>query len=736
MSRFYLICFLLFPFLSFEQIKLKDALAFGDKQYQKGDFYYALDYYQQALKLEPDNIQLIWKIAETNRAYKDYVQAEKYYSIVYSKDEEGTLFPEALLHFALMQKQNGKYKEALDHFKTAKKQYAEDKASYLYKKAAQEVESTNWALKQMKIGPDLEVQLNAVAENINSFDAEFGHAVLDGRLYFSSLKADSIDEEHQEVYSPSYHTSLFEASLSDPEQQASKLKDLIPDGLSIGNGSFSPDFTYFYSICKDQDFNYTCSIVFSKRTPDGKWMPLDSLNQLINDSGSNNTMPHITRMEGKPVLFFASNRTGTKGAMDIWLARLDEQWTPLSVENVVGINSIENDICPWFDTIENRLFFSSSWYPGFGGQDVFYSEYRDGKFGTPINAGLPINSPAADQYYFQSGDSTFVSSNRLGSMYAKNPTCCSDIYVADIPRKKPKTTIKEESTSIELVKLPIRLYFENDQPDAQTTSDFTDLSYTDSYQKYQSKFDVYLQNVALQRDSIQALKSRFELDQFFEEEVKKGLEDLNVFTHQVWMELQKGNNVQLMVQGFASPLAKTDYNVHLTRRRIQSLKNYFEEIQQGRFAPYLIGNHPQLVFIEVPMGELKANKETSDDFYDQKNSVYSKAASQERRIEIIELKSTQSSFLLDSIDFQFSVSNAPEKTILGIQNTTEKLLELKITSDSGNHIKVQNYLQIQPNQLVQLPIELIKRDLPFKIKITFENINTKERKDIQVSIVK
>lgn len=736
MSRFYLICFLLFPFLSFEQIKLKDALAFGDKQYQKGDFYYALDYYQQALKLEPDNIQLIWKIAETNRAYKDYVQAEKYYSIVYSKDEEGTLFPEALLHFALMQKQNGKYKEALDHFKTAKKQYAEDKASYLYKKAAQEVESTNWALKQMKIGPDLEVQLNAVAENINSFDAEFGHAVLDGRLYFSSLKADSIDEEHQEVYSPSYHTSLFEASLTDPEQQASKLKDLIPDGLSIGNGSFSPDFTYFYSICKDQDFNYTCSIVFSKRTPDGKWMPLDSLNQLINDNGSNNTMPHITRMEGKPVLFFASNRTGTKGAMDIWLARLDEQGTPLSVENVVGINSIENDICPWFDTIENRLFFSSSWYPGFGGQDVFYSEYRDGKFGTPINAGLPINSPAADQYYFQSGDSTFVSSNRLGSLYAKNPTCCSDIYVAEIPRKKINSTIKQESSSIEIVKLPIRLYFENDQPDANTTSDFTDLSYIDSYQKYEAQFDVYQQNVVLQRDSIQALQARIELNQFFEEEVKKGINDLNRFTNQVWEELQKGNKVQLMVQGFASPLAKTDYNVHLTKRRIQSLKNYFEEIQQGKFATFMNGAYPQLEFIEVPMGELKANKETSDDFYDQKNSVYSKAASQERRIEIIELKSIRSSFLIDSLDVRFPLAKVPEKTSLGIQNTTEKLLELKITSDSGNHIKVQNYLQIQPNQLVQLPIELIKRDLPFNTTITIENIITKERKDIHVSIVK
>jgi hypothetical protein len=81
--------------------------------------------------------------------------------------------------------------------------------------------------------------------------------------------------------------------------------------------------------------------------------------------------------------------------------------------------------------------------------------------------------------------------------------------------------------------------------------------------------------------------------------------------------------------------------VHLTKRRIHSLKNYFEEIQQGRFGSYMSGDHPRLEFIEVPMGENKANKDTSDDFYDQKNSVYSKAASQERRIEIIELRIKQ-----------------------------------------------------------------------------------------------
>jgi len=641
MSRFYLIGLLFLPLFGWGQMKLKDALDFGDKQYQKGDYYYALDYYQQALKLDPENIELIWKIAETNKAYKDYKLAEKYYSIVYSKDEDGERYPAALLYFGLMQKQNGKYKEALDHFKTAKKKYSEDKLSYLFKKAAQEVESTNWALKQQKLGPDLGIQLRAMTENINSYDAEFGHTVMNGQLYFSSLKADSIDEDLQEVYSPSYHTALYEISLHDSSEKAKKLQELIPSGKSIGNGSFGKDFTFYYSVCSEQDFNYTCAIVFSKKDSAGHWKSLDSLNETINQSGFNTTMPHFSKLGNETVLFFSSNRTDTKGGMDIWFAILDKEGKALSVENISSINSVENEICPWFDTVENRLFFSSSWHQGFGGQDVFYTEFRNGKFGAPVNVGIPLNSPAADQYYFQSGDSTFVSSNRLGSLYAKNPTCCSDIYIAEIPRKTPLKTNQEEKSTVEIVKLPIRLYFENDQPDANTTSDNTSLSYTDAYLKYATQFEVYETKVALQRDSIQAQKSASELSQFFEEEVKKGQADLERFTNQVWVELQKGNKVQLMVQGFASPLAKTDYNVHLTKRRIQSLKNYFEEVQQGRFGAAMIGDQPRLEFIEVPMGEFSANKETSDDYYDQKNSVYSKAASQERRIEIIELRITE-----------------------------------------------------------------------------------------------
>jgi hypothetical protein len=128
------------------------------------------------------------------------------------------------------------------------------------------------------------------------------------------------------------------------------------------------------------------------------------------------------------------------------------------------------------------------------------------------------------------------------------------------------------------------------------------------------------------------------LYQFFQNEVDKGMQDLALFREQVWQALQSGQQVSIMVQGFASPLAKSDYNVHLTNRRISSIINYFEEIDGGKFAPYMQTSPLRLQFIEVPMGEFQANKEVSDNYYDQRNSVYSKDASLERRIEIIELR--------------------------------------------------------------------------------------------------
>ena len=100
-------------------------------------------------------------------------------------------------------------------------------------------------------------------------------------------------------------------------------------------------------------------------------------------------------------------------------------------------------------------------------------------------------------------------------------------------------------------------------------------------------------------------------------------------------DLEAGNTVTLTVCGFASPLHKADYNVALSARRIASFVNYLKEYDHGRLLPYLNGNaQNRLIINGEPEGASLAKKEVSDNVNDTRNSVYSIAASKERRIQI------------------------------------------------------------------------------------------------------
>jgi tetratricopeptide (TPR) repeat protein len=107
MSRLHLVLIFLFFCTSaiFSQNKVKKYIKFADEQYNKGDYYYALEYYKMALEVDSNNVDFLWKYAETLRAYKDYAEAEKYYLKVY-KREKTKKYPASLLYYGLMQKQN------------------------------------------------------------------------------------------------------------------------------------------------------------------------------------------------------------------------------------------------------------------------------------------------------------------------------------------------------------------------------------------------------------------------------------------------------------------------------------------------------------------------------------------------------------------------------------------------------------------------------------------------------
>jgi hypothetical protein len=132
-------------------------------------------------------------------------------------------------------------------------------------------------------------------------------------------------------------------------------------------------------------------------------------------------------------------------------------------------------------------------------------------------------------------------------------------------------------------------------------------------------------------------EAKEDIADFFVEYVEQGVLDLDEFTRLLLIELEKGYKIQVTVKGFASPLAKTDYNVSLTKRRINSLINYLYVYGTGEFTPYLDNtavNGGVLTFVQIPFGEYTADKLISDNVNDTKNSVYSRKAALERKIEI------------------------------------------------------------------------------------------------------
>lgn len=648
MSRLYLIFILLLSFSigSFAQKELGSIMKTAKEQYKKGDFVYALSFYQKAMAIDSNNVTVLWEYAETLRAYKDYRKAAYYYGKVYEK-ENTKLYPESVLYYGLMQKQNGNYTAALATFKQALRKYKAYKKDYLYLKAKREIESTTWAIANSE---ENHVVIDLLPNEINTPNSEFGHTIYNDILYFSSLRGDSVSA-NEEVYATTYKTKLYSSLLKEEKFHENELISAFSyENLNSGNGSFSLDGErYYFSICEDDNFKYQCKIAVAY-IEDGQFVDIDTLGEIINEPGANTTMPHIGELDGREVLFFVTNKN-KHNMMDIYFSFIKKGTHYSEPLPLTKINSIDDEITPFWDKENQRLYFSSNWHDGYGGFDVFYSEYRDQQFSAPINAGLPINSPANDNYFFIHGDSSYVSSNRIGVNYSKNPTCCSDIFVVYRPIRFVKT---EKETLADLNKrLPVVLYFHNDWPDPKTTATTTRINYIDNYHDYKALLPVYRAEVAKGLDTETAEKVVENIEGFFEDYVDKGVKDLELFRNLMLEELDNGHSLELLIRGFASPLAKTEYNINLTKRRITSLKNYLYRYNNGVFKKYMDNTAENGAFIkfkEIPFGEYTADTTISDDFYDVQNSIYSKGASLERKIEIqsVTIISKDSSNVIDA----------------------------------------------------------------------------------------
>ena len=94
--------------------------------------------------------------------------------------------------------------------------------------------------------------------------------------------------------------------------------------------------------------------------------------------------------------------------------------------------------------------------------------------------------------------------------------------------------------------------------------------------------------------------------------------------------VESGDTVNLVISGFASPLHNSEYNKHLSSRRIVSLLNYLREADNGRLSPYLSGEKPGLRLHVYPEGAVNHAFETDE----VRETVFGLRAAKDRKIVI------------------------------------------------------------------------------------------------------
>ncbi len=212
------------------------------------------------------------------------------------------------------------------------------------------------------------------------------------------------------------------------------------------------------------------------------WSAPANLGPTINSAGTDGC-PFISKHDLS--LYFASNRPGTLGGLDIWVSErgsVDDPWGP--PQNLgLNINAASNELCPTLTIDGHSLYFVSDRPGGCGGQDLYVSRRHNKRdnFGwqPPVNLGCDVNSSSDDftPSYFEDEETgsirLYFSSARPGGPGG------TDIYVSTLNEDGffgPAVPVVELNTPFNDQRPNIRrdgleLFFDSNRPGSLGSTD-------------------------------------------------------------------------------------------------------------------------------------------------------------------------------------------------------------------------------------------------------------------------
>ncbi|MES2514360.1 MAG: OmpA family protein [Bacteroidota bacterium] len=372
-----------------------------------------------------------------------YEEALPYLETAYSKTPLDT-FPDLVYALASCYQYIGESKKAYALYDNLIVKATQDKEQdKLYILDLQKRKSDcAFAEKNKDLVLDKNIYVGNLGSKVNSEVSEYVPVLTaNNELLFTSRRKD-FEKEKKSKVDDKWMENIYISKLIDGKPQTAQTYTLSKDVLKT-----NPRKSHLSIISASSDGK--TMFIFQKNkiheiTIDGNKKTVKALSKNVNMDYYQN---HATiSKDGRTLLFTSEDKRGL-GGLDIYKAIKESNGDWGIPENLGPIINTEHDEdAPFLSDDGKTLFFSSKGHEGFGNYDVYKSTLVNGAWSAPQNLAHPINSTGNDIFMIESG----YASEGYFSSYRQGGKGDMDIYKITYLDKFKKECKDKKSTILAL----------------------------------------------------------------------------------------------------------------------------------------------------------------------------------------------------------------------------------------------------------------------------------------------
>lgn len=423
----FILTFLIIPFLILSgqepASKSKKAIDYynrGLQQYTSGDYPRAEEYLMNAVREDSAFIHAWLILAQVYEDSKRPLNAISVYRRAIRVN--AGFYPYALVKLAGLEYGQAFYQESWDHYN----QFLEmpgNKNERHVEKSIEGIARCDFALNAVQHPVDFKPV--SLGPAVNTVEEEYWPSLSADEqtlVITRMVKGDFISGGKQE----DFYTSLRDDTGWGPLKNAGYPLN-SPD--NEGAQSISADGRRMvFTGCNRRGGSGRCDLYIVQKEGDTWSVPVN-IGPPVNTQYTE-TQPALSA-DGK-MLYFASDRPGGKGAVDLWVCRQLDNNTWTKPENLGDtVNTRGNEMSPFIHPDGRTLYLASDGHIGLGGYDLFISRMdSSGRWTKPVNLGYPINTHK-DEF------GLVVNSSGSRAYYASDMQAETgkDIYYFDLPQQ-------------------------------------------------------------------------------------------------------------------------------------------------------------------------------------------------------------------------------------------------------------------------------------------------------------